>query len=401
MRIHKRPARSLSEFNEIVNELLAEWHFSPPEVTVPWFRGQQNAAWSLVPKFNRLVCRDFRLDTDPESELREEFQIRASLLVSSRPDNDWAWYVLMQHHGAATRLLDWTEASQVALHFAVRQATNESERADVPAAVFALDPYELNGSALHKKYVYPVGDPLASKANQEVTRKWLPQRFKGRPSPVKTCAVSSPHLISRMAVQRSCFTVAGANSLWLEGRQAERFVRKILIPAECVVRIRRELEVSGVDESTVFPDLDGLGRTLTHKWLHSKPPRDVLPHTHVYARLRPSARHGVGVFAIRKIPSGVRIFEGDDEALRWISKRSIRRLPRELQRLYDDFAVAKDGKYGCPRNFNLTTLAWYLNESKTPNVRCDSHYDFFAAREIRAGEELTVDYSSYSDPPQR
>jgi hypothetical protein len=207
-----------------------------------------------------------------------------------------------------------------------------------------------------------------------------------------------------MAVQRSCFTVAGVNSLWLESRQAERFVRKILIPADRVAAIRRELEVSGVDESTVFPDLDGLGRTLTHKWLKGTPPREieeVLPHERVYTRLRPSRRHGVGVFAIRKIPKGTRIFEGDDANLRWIPRRSLRRLASELQRLYNDFAVLKDGKYGCPRNFNLMTVAWYLNESKKPNVRCDSNYDFFAAREIRADEELTVDYSSYSEPPQR
>jgi SET domain-containing protein len=165
--------------------------------------------------------------------------------------------------------------------------------------------------------------------------------------------------------------------------------------------IRRELEVSGVDESTVFPDLDGLGRTLTRKWLESTPPRkivNVLPHEHVYTRLRPSRRHGVGVFAIQRIPKGTRIFEGDDEDLRWIPRRSLRRLPSELQRLYDDFAVLKDGKYGCPRNFSLMTVAWYLNESKKPNVRCDSNYDFFAARDIRAGEELTVDYSTYSEP---
>jgi len=43
------------------------------------------------------------------------------------------------------------------------------------------------------------------------------------------------------------------------------------------------------------------------------------------------------------------------------------------------------------------TPAWYLNDSQTgPNVYCDAHYDFFAMRDIKEGEELKADYSTYS-----
>ena len=35
----------------------------------------------------------------------------------------------------------------------------------------------------------------------------------------------------------------------------------------------------------------------------------VLPHEGVYVRLKPSKRHGVGVFAIRRIPKGRMSFE--------------------------------------------------------------------------------------------
>lgn len=154
--------------------------------------------------------------------------------------------------------------------------------------------------------------------------------------------------------------------------------------------------MGGVDESTVFPDLDGLGRALTHKWLTSKP---TAPHESVYTRIKPSRLHGVGVFAIQRIPKGARIFAGDDEGFHWIPRHSLGRLSAETRRLYDDFAVIREDRYGCPRNFNLMTVSWYLNESRKPNVRCDANYDFFATTEIRPGEELTVDYASYSDPP--
>jgi SET domain-containing protein len=48
-------------------------------------------------------------------------------------------------------------------------------------------------------------------------------------------------------------------------------------------------------------------------------------------------------------------------------------------------------------------MAWYLNEPNEgarPNVRFgEESSDFFALRDIKLGEELTVDYSTYSDRP--
>jgi hypothetical protein len=82
----------------------------------------------------------------------------------------------------------------------------------------------------------------------------------------------------------------------------------------------------------------------------------------------------------------------------WIKEKGIARLAKEVKKLYTDFGVLKDGRYGCPPSFNQLTPAWYLNDSKSvPNVRCDTTYDFFALRDIRAGEELTADYSAYSE----
>jgi hypothetical protein len=124
-----------------------------------------------------------------------------------------------------------------------------------------------------------------------------------------------------------------------------------------------------------------------------------LPHYGVFTRIRPSGRGGVGVFAIRDIPRGSAIFYGDNDRIVWVSKQKLKRLPSEVRRLYDDFSIIKDeGRtYGCPVNFNRLTVPWYLNSSLSPNVGCDKHYRFFALRDIKCGEELTVDYSSYNE----
>jgi len=124
-----------------------------------------------------------------------------------------------------------------------------------------------------------------------------------------------------------------------------------------------------------------------------------LPHECVYTRIRPSKIHGVGVFAIRKIPKGAAIFSQDNEPIVWIDKSLVETLPKPLRSLYDDFCIIKGGRYGCPKHFDALTTPWYLNHSEHPNVAIDENYRFQALRDIEAGEELTVDYRTYSDEP--
>ncbi len=125
----------------------------------------------------------------------------------------------------------------------------------------------------------------------------------------------------------------------------------------------------------------------------------LLPDTWCFTRLRPSHIHGVGVFAIRNIAKGTNIFKDDQSEMIWIDGEVVLTKSGEIRKLYEDFCVQRGGKYGCPKGFNNLTLGWYINEppkDQKPNVVCDDEYDFFAARDIRAGEELTVDYSTYS-----
>jgi SET domain-containing protein len=136
----------------------------------------------------------------------------------------------------------------------------------------------------------------------------------------------------------------------------------------------------------------------------SRKRRCIMPHDRVYTRIKPSKIHGVGVFAIRPIPKGTSIFPYDNSPIVWIKNDKNKRLRGEIRRLYEDFSIIKDNgaTYGCPANFNLMTTAWFLNgpkAGKQPNVGCRKDYTFYALRDIVAGEELTVDYSTFSEKP--
>lgn len=127
-----------------------------------------------------------------------------------------------------------------------------------------------------------------------------------------------------------------------------------------------------------------------------------LPHEGVYVRLGLSAVHGIGVFAIRPIPAGTDIFANDGVPLVWVSKAELEQagLTAAERAFYRDFGINRGDRIGCPANFNNLTPGWYLNEPAPggrANVVAGEGFAFTARRDIAEGEELTIDYSGFSE----
>lgn len=379
---------SVEGFTNHAIKLRDEWMNPSDMAILPWFRGQLSTEWGLVPKFYRTKP----IDLNTELEIREEFITHAPALCDIKPANEWEWYFLMQHYGAPTRLLDWTDGALIALYFAVRD-----NKGDRHAAVWALDPWALNWKVVGKDEVIPPGDHLFINAKRK-EHAWLPKRTGRRKAlDDRPIAVFPGHFDKRIGAQRSSFTVHGKDVdglLTWAGTEKYRGLRKFVIPSWEVRQIRRSLDSCGIDETTVFPNLEALSRVVEFRWKEQK---EALPHKQVYTRLKPSKIHGVGVFAIKKIRRGTRLFFDDLDEMVWVKEATVKRLPKEIARLYEDFPPRTDERLGCPRSFNRLTMGWYLNESTRPNVACTGNYDFKALKDIKAGEELTVDYSSFPD----
>jgi len=71
------------------------------------------------------------------------------------------------------------------------------------------------------------------------------------------------------------------------------------------------------------------------------------PHYNVYTRLKPSKIHGVGVFAIRDIPENTPVFNPEEpvEEEFIVSKKEVKKLDPEVQKLYQDFCVDQGGLF--------------------------------------------------------
>jgi SET domain-containing protein len=114
-------------------------------------------------------------------------------------------------------------------------------------------------------------------------------------------------------------------------------------------------------------------------------------------RLKPS-EHGIGVFAMHDISKGthLRLF-GDGEHLedrsRALQKKSV---PEEFQ----DFCMYKESNLVCPGDFGVMPIGWYLNHSFSNNAY-HKDYQWYASRDIKAGEEILIDYNSLGEPEEQ
>jgi hypothetical protein len=254
---------SIPEYLEVVELCTKEW-FTQESSWGPWFRGQSDATWRLRPSMYRYppLKRDVRA---LEDEIRQEFVVRAPSLGPERPQNSWEWYFLMQHCGAPTRLLDWTESALIALFFAVKGGR---ARSDTNAAVWILEPWKLNEFVTNiKEVIAPGAEAGMPVRHADRYKQWLPDRYSNTRTLKKQfpVAIYPTHFSRRISSQRSCFTIHGSDVDGFEHLPISfrQHLRKVIIPADTTHAIETSLSVSGIDELTVFPDLDGLGRWLT------------------------------------------------------------------------------------------------------------------------------------------
>lgn len=118
------------------------------------FRGQQNSNWGLTPSLERVARDQFGLPHKHhafiEWRLQRRFMRNLHRFATRVPreNDDIEWLALMQHHGAPTRLLDWTYSFYVALFFAIERAMPGQS-----CAVWAIDQRWLMDTLHKSKHV--------------------------------------------------------------------------------------------------------------------------------------------------------------------------------------------------------------------------------------------------------
>ncbi len=192
------------------------------------FRGHAQATWDLLPKAGRA---EFYLPDNRDLGRFHDWN-RYAIAYASPSSSYLDQLALAQHHGLATRMLDWSMNPLVACYFAC------ADHADKDGTVWM---YEMGGDGF---------------LTDQITREMLAEKrgvFGYRPK------AAFPRIIN----QKGLFTVHcdAANVIdvkeSLVGNGYPNLIR-LHIPANLKADVVNLLADYGIDRAHLFPDLDGL-----------------------------------------------------------------------------------------------------------------------------------------------
>lgn len=227
------------DVEDVTDFLKAIFHLDRRRVAAWFFRGHNQAPYTLVPSLFRIDAREALSTHDQiEAYMMEAFRCEAAPFLTVRPETDQEWLALAQHHGLPTRLLDWTTNPLVALYFAV-----ESEPAE-DAVVWCL------------------GLAAPDDGSPSITV------FAQQRDPRNLGLVYFPkHLTSRVANQSGCFTVHRDARPLDESEADNPFLsfRHMRVPAGRKRAVLDQLFELGIHRGFIYPGLDGISRRIAYE----------------------------------------------------------------------------------------------------------------------------------------
>jgi hypothetical protein len=220
------------------------------------FRGQQDEAWQLWPTITREL-RNRKVNpkfwTDQEHRIIWIFQRKAAHYLEKVPEikDVFQWMALMKHHGAPTRLLDFTWSPYVAAFFALESSTKD-------AAVWAINAPEIGSQCFR-----------ADKWDDD----WVPSPQEGlrryQIDTLDSVGIGEPFLKNqRLIAQSGTFACPYDIEFPIEeilSRRQNTIAKFVLKHSTFRKRALSELYAMNVTHATLFPDLDGLARSLRNE----------------------------------------------------------------------------------------------------------------------------------------
>lgn len=225
------------------------------------FRGQISAQWPVVSSLTRRLqqfCSNRAEWPAREQRAMRIFRRKAHIYLSDRSvlNDDLRCLAMMQHHGAPTRLLDFTKSPYVAAFFALERATDD-------AAMWALDTPTLWRSS-------PGFDAKLDRDGIDPRRPGNFERYFGANDHPVLWFGEPDEMDRRLVAQSGLLVVPGQLHLALHEilahyEPAGSLLRKFVLPRALRERAMQSLYRMNVTHATLFPDLDGLARSIGYE----------------------------------------------------------------------------------------------------------------------------------------
>lgn len=240
------------------------------------FRGMRDSQWHLETSIERFTASGVFFD-DAEKMLHEKFtrNLHNYLSAEKLPDCHYLEELaLMQHHGAPTRLLDWTLSPYIAAFFAMEDPTTSSQG----RAIWAIDLEwcMLKGVEQIKRTSPDPQYKNTSSPKQPIsiwrnTEAFMDIFVRDR---LKLIFPMEPYRINeRMRIQKGLFLCPGnirigfMNNLFAyydenEEKQTGPKVLKIIVSENSRKDSLNDLNSMNINRETLFPGIDGFAQSL-------------------------------------------------------------------------------------------------------------------------------------------
>lgn len=232
-----------------VTELCAvvDVQFQDDQNTTVIYRGHADVDYKLIPKAGRFdPPPNSKRSKLNESLMLELFRRHSVGLTTNTPEDDWEFLTIAQHHGLATRLMDWTRSPLVAAYFAVAHPNRSYEKKDKNSDCYILrEPDSIIYAWRCQKMDLSKIPPATPLRITDVVR-YVPR-----------------HITPRIKAQSGLFSAHPDPKAVL----ASPSLTQLIIPFGERAKIKKSLYRLGVHEGTVFPDLDGAARHI--EWLQT------------------------------------------------------------------------------------------------------------------------------------
>jgi hypothetical protein len=222
------------------------------------YRGASDAHAALLTSLDRLGGGKPHAKADLEAHILRNFIRYSRPFLGREPANDWEHLVSAQHHGAPTRLLDWTYSPLVAAFFATRAG------GDCDRVIWRLD-----WRPVHEKFDLPPRSLMPSELGEmfEEGAHFSPwDLFDAKDRHTFAALIEPPSLDTRLVTQSAVFTLSSDKTMSFERFLAkhgqDKALTRYVIAAADVERFRDQLDLVGMDERRLFPDLDGVAASL-------------------------------------------------------------------------------------------------------------------------------------------
>lgn len=232
-------------------------------IDFPIFRGHNNSQWKLIPSLHREPWIS-KADPSIEENILAEFMLYSGPLYEKKLDN-WELLFEMRHSGIPTRLLDWTEHFGSALFFAlngINWENNGISHAKINPCIWIMNPYALNETFLQKAYIPFVNELKFDYEDLLTINSKNSDKIANIKGPI---AILPPRMLRRSFAQKSIFTLHMGSYEPIE-KICKSCVKKFEIPSNSINEAYSFLKMAGINDYSLYPDTDGLGKYIVKKY---------------------------------------------------------------------------------------------------------------------------------------